>query len=1060
MSENEKMKAIPSTEGMEAHIDTWRGLIKNKQRGIFAFDELAEIKLKTLKKRIYTDFENTDPWQMRECIYKDIGDYEYLYDGWKELKVGGYWGGNGLSAFFKNKIVIPEKFAGQKVTLYIYFGGDSLVSVNGVPYQGLDPFRNAVVLTDCAKAGEVFDIDVESYFVWHSNESTLKKLECSFIATTDDEINEIYWDIKAVYNALFMPGMGNDYATLIRESLKEAFCYVDFDEPDFDRFKEKLRMCKKVLYDRVYNNPNYKCMGRLDLIGNSHLDMVYMWAYKEFVRKVGRTHATMLRLMEQYPDFIFSQSQAGMYEEMRVHYPNLFSQVQQRVKEGRWEYIGGMWVEPDCNIISGESFVRQFLHGVRYAEKWFGVTPKTCWLPDVFGNSYCMPQIMKKAGMEYFVTHKMGIWNDTNPWLYNAFWWEGPDGSKVFAAVPPTHFIGSMEPDSLKTNWVKFSEKDTIGESMYCYGWGDGGGGVDNEMLEYVKRYKNFPGLPETKACKIEESLENMKQKAIKAGDKVVTWKDELYLEEHRGVHTTKAALKKANRYCENLFRQAEMYAVIAAGYGYEYPTEELSLAWRKILTNQFHDSLPGTHITEVFGKLMGIYAEVIETGERIRNEALECIAAHIGFDPKAGEPFALFNSLGVESTTKVELDYQDVDILDSDGNKIPVQQYTKLNGEKKLLFVAENVPPVGYKVYYKVPRSGAHAYNESNGKKIENDRFALTLDDSATLVSIYDKLNGREVLAPGGKGNCFRLFEDMPGGYDAWDIVATYVDREFELKDGVVKDIVSGDVYTMISIEKEVLKSVIHQNIIIYNDLDRIDFDTHISWHEDQKLLKVFFDVDLQTKNYTRDIAYATMECCSYRYNPYDKAKFEVNAHNWIDMSDEDYGVSLLNDCKYGHEVNEHTMILTLLKAPIKPDPQSDRGDHYFTYSLYPHAGTWKRADTLTRGLEINNPLVAAVPKGSADCPDAGSFISINCDNITLEAVKKCEEEDAYIVRMVEKTGRTTNAQIKLFANITYAAECDLIERNDEPIEFSGDTISFTAKPFEIKNYKVKFDI
>ena len=1060
MSENEKMKAVPSTEGMEAHIDTWRGLIKNKQRGIFAFDELAEIKLKTLKKRIYTDFENTDPWQMRECIYKDIGDYEYLYDGWKELKVGGYWGGNGLSAFFKNKIVIPEKFAGQKVTLYIYFGGDSLVSVNGVPYQGLDPFRNAVVLTDCAKAGEVFDIDVESYFVWHSNESTLKKLECSFIATTDDEINEIYWDIKAVYNALFMPGMGNDYATLIRESLKEAFCYVDFDEPDFDRFKEKLRMCKKVLYDRVYNNPNYKCMGRLDLIGNSHLDMVYMWAYKEFVRKVGRTHATMLRLMEQYPDFIFSQSQAGMYEEMRMHYPNLFSQVQQRVKEGRWEYIGGMWVEPDCNIISGESFVRQFLHGVRYAEKWFGVTPKTCWLPDVFGNSYCMPQIMKKAGMEYFVTHKMGIWNDTNPWLYNAFWWEGPDGSKVFAAVPPTHFIGSMEPDSLKTNWVKFSEKDTIGESMYCYGWGDGGGGVDNEMLEYVKRYKNFPGLPETKACKIEESLENMKQKAIKAGDKVVTWKDELYLEEHRGVHTTKAALKKANRYCENLFRQAEMYAVIAAGYGYEYPTEELSLAWRKILTNQFHDSLPGTHITEVFGKLMGIYAEVIETGERIRNEALVCIATHIGFDPKAGEPFALFNSLGVESTTKVELDYQDVDILDSEGNKIPVQQYTKLNGEKKLLFVAENVPPVGYKVYYKVPRSGAHAYNESNGKRIENDRFALTLDDSATLVSIYDKLNGREVLAPGGKGNCFRLFEDMPGGYDAWDIVATYVDREFELKDGVVKDIVSGDVYTMISIEKEVLKSVIHQNIIIYNDLDRIDFDTHISWHEDQKLLKVFFDVDLQTKNYTRDIAYATMECCSYRYNPYDKAKFEVNAHNWIDMSDEDYGVSLLNDCKYGHEVNEHTMILTLLKAPIKPDPQSDRGDHYFTYSLYPHAGTWKRADTLTRGLEINNPLVAAVPTGSADCPDAGSFISINCDNITLEAVKKCEEEDAYIVRMVEKTGRTTNAQIKLFANITYAAECDLIERNDEPIEFSGDTISFTAKPFEIKNYKVKFDI
>lgn len=1056
MAENEK-KTIPSVEGMEAHIDTWRDIIKNKQRGIFTFDELVEIKLKALKKRIYTDFVNTAPWKMRECIYKDIGGYEYLYDGWKDLDVGGYWGGNGLSSFFKNKITIPERFEGKKVTLYVYFGGDSLVSVNGVPFQGLDPFRNAVVLTDCAKAGDTYDIDIESYFVWHSNESSLKKLECSFIATTDDEINEIYWDLKAVYNALFMPGMGNDYATLIRESLKEAFQYVDFDEPDFDVFKAKLRMCKKVLYDKVYNNPNYKCMGKLDLIGNSHLDMVYMWAYKEFVRKVGRTHATMLRLMEQYPDFIFSQSQAGMYEEMRVHYPNIFEQVQKRVKEGRWEYIGGMWVEPDCNIISGESFVRQFLHGVRYAEKWFGVTPKTCWLPDVFGNSYCMPQIMKKAGMKYFVTHKMGIWNDTNPWLYNSFWWEGPDGSKVFAAVPPTHFIGSMEADSLKTNWVKYTDKDTIGESMYCYGWGDGGGGVDNEMLEYVKRYKNFPGLPETKACKIEESLENMRQKAIAAGDKIVTWKDELYLEEHRGVHTTKAALKKANRYCENLFREAEMYAVIAESYGYEYPTEELALAWRKILTNQFHDSLPGTHITEVFGKLMSIYDEVIETGERVRNEALAVIAEHIGYDKNLGKPFALFNSLANVATTKVELDYQDVDIFDENGNKVATQAYTKPNGDKKLVFVAKDIPAVGYKVYYKMPAAKAPAYDESNGKEIENDNFKLVLDDNATLISIYDKKNHREVISKGGKGNDFRLFEDMPGGYDAWDIVATYVDREFELKDGIVKDIVKGDVYTMISIEKDVLKSKIEQNIIIYNDLDRIDFDTHISWHEDQKLLKVFFDVDLQTKNYTRDIAYATMECCSYRYNPYDKAKFEVNAHNWIDMSDEDYGVSLLNDCKYGHEVNEHKMILTLLKAPIKPDPKSDRGDHYFTYSLYPHAETWKKAKTLERGLEINHPLVPVDIKSEGELGADKSFITLASDSMTLEAVKKCEEEDAYIIRMVEKKGKSVDASVKFFAPLTYAAECDLIERNDVPVEFDGDTISFHATPFEIKNYKVK---
>ena len=548
-----------------------------------------------------------------------------------------------------------------------------------------------------------------------------------------------------------------------------------------------------------------------------------------------------------------------------------------------------------------------------------------------------------------------------------------------------------------------------------------------------------------------------MRQKAIAAGDKIVTWKDELYLEEHRGVHTTKAALKKANRYCENLFREAEMYAVIAESYGYEYPTEELALAWRKILTNQFHDSLPGTHITEVFGKLMSIYDEVIETGERVRNEALAVIAEHIGYDKNLGKPFALFNSLANVATTKVELDYQDVDIFDENGNKVATQAYTKPNGDKKLVFVAKDIPAVGYKVYYKMPAAKAPAYNESNGKEIENDNFKLVLDDNATLISIYDKKNRREVISKGGKGNDFRLFEDMPGGYDAWDIVATYVDREFELKDGIVKDIVNGDVYTMISIEKDVLKSKIEQNIIIYNDLDRIDFDTHISWHEDQKLLKVFFDVDLQTKNYTRDIAYATMECCSYRYNPYDKAKFEVNAHNWIDMSDEDYGVSLLNDCKYGHEVNEHKMILTLLKAPIKPDPKSDRGDHYFTYSLYPHAETWKKAKTLERGLEINHPLVPVDIKSEGELGADKSFITLASDSMTLEAVKKCEEEDAYIIRMVEKKGKSVDASVKFFAPLTYAAECDLIERNDVPVEFDGDTISFHATPFEIKNYKVK---
>ena len=1052
MAEIKNFDAVAALDAMDAHVDDWRDATKGKQRGIFSFDDVVNVKLKTLKKRIYTDIESIPAWKMKECIYKGIGDYEYLYDEWKELNVGDKWGNNGWSAFFKNSFDMPERFAGKKVTLNVYFGGDSLLSINGEPYQGLDPFRNSVLLSENAVAGEHYDIDIESYYVWHSNESTVKTLSCSFVGVVDPVIEEVYWDFKAVFNALFMPVLDTGLAELIRAALKEAFTHVNFDV-DGEEFKAGLLKAQKVLKDRVYNNPNYKTEGTLSLVGNSHLDIVFMWAYKEYVRKLGRTHATMLRLMEQYPDFIFSQSTAPTYIEMEKRYPNLYKQVKQRIEEGRWEYIGAMWVEPDCNLVSGESFVRQLLHGVRYAEKTFGITPKTCWVPDVFGNGYAMPQILKKAGVEYFVTHKMGIWNDTNPWQYNTFWWEGPDGSKIFSIVPPTHFIGTVEADSLKMNWKKYTDKATIGESMYCYGWGDGGGGVDTEMLEYAKRYKSFPGLPETKPSKIEDSLARMKAKATDTN--IPTWKDELYLEEHRGVHTTKALLKKLNRYSENLYRQAEIFASIAMQYGYEYPLEKLNEGWQMILTNQFHDSLPGSHITEVFGDLCAIYDDIIAIGESVRDEALNIIAGNANGQAKYGKPFALFNSLGTAATSKVELPYKDVEIFDADGNKVPVQAYTKLDGTKVLVFVAKDVPAVGYKIYYTKEAAVAQA-KAVDCADVENANFSLKFDAAAELVSIFDKKNNREVLE--GKGNVFRIYEDLPGKYDAWDIVATYTDREFETEPGKVESVVTGDVFTCVTIAKNIMKSTLKQNIILYNELDRIDFDTFISWHEQEKLLKVGFDVDIKAQKFTRDIAYATIESSNYRHNPYDKAKFEVSAHNFIDMSEDGYGLTILNDCKYGYEVNEQRMIITLLKAPMNPDPKSDRGDHYFTYSLYPHAGGWKDAETLVRGLEINNPMLPVEIAENATGADSVSFISVDGKNVTLEAVKKCEDEDAYIVRFVEKSGRRTAVKVDFFAEIASVAECNLLEREDVAADIAnGKTMSFEINPFEIKCYKVK---
>ena len=337
----------------------------------------------------------------------------------------------------------------------------------------------------------------------------------------------------------------------------------------------------------------------------------------------------------------------------------------------------------------------------------------------------------------------------------------------------------------------------------------------------------------------------------------------------------------------------------------------------------------------------------------------------------------------------------------------------------------------------------------------MENDFFALTFDDRAELTGIYDKQNSREVLA--GKGNVFRFYEDLPGKYDAWDIVATYVDREFETPAGTIERVVKGDVFTCVTVSKTINRSRIRQNILLYNELDRIDFDTFISWHEKEKLLKVGFDVDIEAKKFTRDIAYATIESSNYRYNPYDKAKFEVSAHNFIDMSEDGYGVSILNDCKYGYEVDKNRMIVTLLKAPMNPDPESDRGDHTFCYSLYPHAGNWKDAGTLTQGLAFNNPLTPVVIKPDSKGDLEHSFVRVSADNVPLEALKKCEDEDAYIIRFVEKAGRRTKVDVEFFAGIEKAAEVNLLEREDQAFDgFYGRQLHFEINPFEIKTFKL----
>lgn len=1047
--------------GLDEILVRWRNIVKDKKRQIITPDETIAMKIASLKHWIHPDTEPLDGWEFRQFNYTRHGERVYEDETWRPIHVGATWGGPDMSAEFRCKGTMPGRFKGRKVALKVYFSGDGLLSVNGVPYQGLDPFRDTVMLTERAAGDETYDFHAECYIFWHAGETIIKNFECSHFAVVDPEMNGIYWDLQCAYKAMMAEEIAEPARLFVQEVLGRATRFLDQNEADPEIVRQNARRAAEVVRTDLYASAAFQKTGLMHLNGNSHLDVCFMWTYAEFVRKIGRTHATALRLMEQYPDYIFSQSQPLTYEEMKAHFPDVYEQVKRRIAEGRWEVIGGFYVEPDANLISGESFVRQLLFGVRFTEQEFGRTPKTAWIPDVFGNSWSMPQILAKAGLKFFVTHKMILWNDTNKWNKNVFWWEGPDGTRVFAHVPPTGFIGTMEPDHMTEHWTKFTAKDSVGESLYNYGWGDGGGGPDAEMLESLQRYRNFPGMTPAKPSTNEGALERMYQKALQRDD-IPVHNDELYLEEHRGTYTTKAEFKKKNRYCEFLYRNAELFSCFA---NRPYPQETLNAGWKQVLVNQFHDSLPGSHVRKVYHDIVELYDTAIQTGEQVLQGALEDIAARIDTRGE-GQAVVVFNSQHFARDTEVKVAWaeQALHVLDPEGNEVPSQFTLDLEtGNKVLVFQAEDVPPAGYKVYRIVEGAGATLFPDvaATATSLENDFVRLTLNSEGELISLFDKETGRECIDAGKRGNVFRLFEDEPGRHEAWDIVSTYRENEFSTGAGSVRLAETGPVRSVLEVTRPFRASRIVQRIVLNHAAPRVDFETFIDWHEQRKLLKVEFNTTLRSRFATYDIAYANIERSTTRNNSYEAAKFEVPAHLWMDLSQADHGLSLINDCKYGHEADGQCMALTLLKGPTFPDPESDLGEHRFTYSLFPHWGDWRMGGTYAEALDLNDPVIAVVTGAhEGDLPPVHSFLMLmttHGSNVTLEAVKKAEDSDALIVRVVERHGAQEDVTLVIEGDVQSVAECNLLEREDTPVEASGNSVAFVIKPYEIRTFKLQ---
>ena len=819
------------------------------------------------------------------------------------------------------------------------------------------------------------------------------------------------------------------------------------------------------------------------LVGNSHIDMAWLWPWTETVEVVRNTFQSVLDLMREYPDFKFTMSSARAYEWMQEKYPDLFSQIEQRVKEGRWEIIGGMWVEPDLNMPAGESLVRQILVGKRYFQKNFGVDVKIGWNPDSFGYNWQLPQIYAKSGMGYFVTQKLLWAHEFTTFPYKLFWWQAPDGSRLLTYFPHD-YAGGIDAEPLATDlsiWMPsiYGSKLTDSpEMMHLYGVGDHGGGPTRVMLDHADQLR----APETVYPKLEFSFardffSDIEKKMPTM--QVPTWNGELYFQYHRGVFTTQAETKRRIRRAEENVLNAEEFASLALLYGKPYP-DNMEQIWKNLLFDHFHDIMPGSGIAVNYLDAKRNLENVDRAANDITRSSLKEIAAHIDTHSE-GTPIVLFNSLSWSRTGVTELEAQlavpekQIEVVDSSGRKAESQLLAMdADTHRARFLLLTKTPSLGYQTYFVRGAASApavHSLLKASGDTLENEFIRVKVDpQTGCMTSLFDKRSGTEALAPsetdtGGPknavcGNLLQTFVDKPKQWDAWNIDADFEKQHWDLdKADEVKLVECGPLRAVIRVKNHFQNSTFIRDITLYAGVPRVDVKMQAEWHEKHILLKVAFPVSAHSDQATFEIPFGSVERPTTRNTPAEQAQFEVPAQRWADLSDPRHGLSLLNDSKYGYDAKGNVLRLSLLRSPTYPDPHADEGHHEFTYSVYPHGGGWKDALTIRQGYELNYKLIPlAVGNHQGTLPPEHSFLQAQSDNVIVTALKKAEDEDALILRFYEWAGKTGDAVFQVPPGAQTASETDLMERPIGNVALNNSELRVATKPYEIKTVKIKF--
>jgi len=1009
---------------------------------------------------------------------------------WRPAKPGIRWGAAWTTGWFRGRATLPKACNGQRVFVRADTGApEAMLLVDGQHRGVVDANHPVVMMANRGAGGRSYEIAVEAH-AGHPCVGTQpdddrpaefeRRLGGVELLLQREDVVAFVFDLRSLLQLADVLDAHSLRRHRILAELVRVYGLVDAmpGEVGEESWRPRLAQARRVMRPLLHarNGDTAPFMG---LVGHSHIDTAWLWTVGETERKCARTFSSVLSLMEQYPEFYFLQSAPYHADIMRREYPDIFRRLRAMVRSGRWEPNGAMWVEPDCNVPGGEALVRQLLLGQQFTRQHFGYTADLFWQPDVFGYAASLPQLLRGCGVEFFLTTKIA-WNDTTRFPYDTFTWKGIDGTSVLAHFNRIHCW--PDPKTLTEQWQDLQHKETADRRLSAFGYGDGGGGPQFEMLEFARRVEDLEGCPRSAHTTVSSFMKGIRDE----GSELPEWMGELYLELHRGTLTSIAPIKQLNRLNELALRDAELVWTLAGLRGARYPADALVDIWKSFLVNQFHDILPGSSITEVNDQAIEELGKTLESTRQLTRQALQKLAAGTrvrstppsptatrqgmpephtpggrgsnGKPAKAGEAsrFLIVNSLSWDRQGELALEGIPAGCLPTDP-EIVAQRIKTIQGSKQLVVSGLHLPALGGSLLEvrRGRRTGTSPF-AARPNAVETPFARVRFDRGGRITHFVDKPSGRQLVPRGGGMNTLWIGEDVPAQWDNWDIDSDQqhkMRREDRLKR--LEVVADGPLQLRLRCEYELGDhSQLTQDVVFHALSPQVDFETVVEWREKHALLKAGFETDVLAAAARHEIQYGHVERPTHQNRPADQAQFEVCNHRWTDLSENRFGVAVLNDCKYGIGVAGGDLRLTLIKSGTHPDPRGDAGRHAFTYAFLPHACGFSSESVVRPGYELNvRPMVC---EAGDDAGPLDSLLTIDAPNVICESIKWAENGPAFTVRLYEAERSGTAATIGLGVPVKEVTETNMLEENPKAVRVARNAVRLYFRPFEIKTLRL----